>query len=87
VLIVHSLPSRAPCGALACFSLVVCLQGLPRDPLGLSLVVRYDLASCSLHAAVFPSPGGLVSFPASLIGLAAVQSIPRPVASVQPLVW
>ena len=72
MLIVHSLPSRAPCRALAYFLLVVCLQGLPYNPLGLSLVVQYNLASCSLYATVFPSPRGLVSFPASPISLAAV---------------
>jgi len=71
-LIVHYLPSRAPCGALAFVSLVMCLQGLPLIPQGLSLVVRHGLSSCSLHATASPSLRGLVSFPASLIGLAVV---------------
>jgi hypothetical protein len=68
----RSLPSGAPRGALASIWSVVCLRGLPRDPLGLSLVVRYDPASYSLHATAFPSPGGLVSSPASPTGPVAV---------------
>ena len=83
----HSLPSGAPRGALAPVLSVVCLQGLPRDPLGLSLVVRYDPTSCSLRAIAFPSPGELVYSPASPIDPVAVQSIYQPIASVQPLVW
>jgi hypothetical protein len=71
-LVVHSLPSRALCGALASVLLVVCFQELYYNPLGLSLVIQYDLASCSLHAIAVPSPRGLVSFPFSLTSLAAV---------------
>jgi hypothetical protein len=78
---VYSLPSGAPCRALAFVSLVVCLQGLFYDPLGLSLAVQYNLASCSLYAAAVPSPRGLVSFLSSPTSLAAVQSIPLPAAS------
>jgi hypothetical protein len=62
---VHSLPSGALRGALASVLSVVCLRGLPHDPLGLSLVVRCNPASCSLRAIASPSPGGLVSSPAS----------------------
>jgi hypothetical protein len=56
---VRSLPYGAPHGALVSVLLVMCLQGLLHDPLGLSLVVRYDPASYSPRAIAFPSPGGL----------------------------
>jgi hypothetical protein len=69
---VHSLPSKALCGSLASVLLVVCFQGLYYNPLGLSLVVQYNLASCSLYATTVPSPRELVSFPFSLTSLAAV---------------
>jgi hypothetical protein len=70
----HSLPSGAYCGALAFVWLVVCLQELFPSPPGLSLVVQSSLTSYSLHATASPSPKGLVSFPSSPIGLAAVLS-------------
>jgi hypothetical protein len=69
---VHSLPPGALRGALAFVSLVVCLQGLPHDPLDPSLVVQRGLASYSLRATASHSPGELVSFPSSPIGLEAV---------------
>ena len=78
----HSLPSRAPRGALVSILSVVCLRGLPYNPLGLSLVVRYDLASYSLCAIAFPSPRELVYSPASPTNLMAIQSIHRPIASI-----
>ena len=74
----RSQPSGSPRGALAFVLLVVCLQGLPYDPLGLSLVVRRDLASYSLCAAASPSPRGPISFPASPIGSAAVNPFHNP---------
>jgi hypothetical protein len=83
---VHSLPSRAPCGALVSILLVVCLQGLPYNPLGLSLVVRYNPTSYSLCAIASPSPRELVYSPASPTNLVAIQSIHRPIASIWPLV-
>ena len=82
----HSLPSRAPRGALVSVLLVVYLRGLPYDPLGLSLVVRYDPTSCSLRAIASPSPGELVYSPASPTNPVAIQSIHRPIASIWPLV-
>ena len=83
----HSLPSGAPRGAQVFVLLVVCLQGLPSDSLGLSLVVQYDLASYSLRATTFPNPRGLVSSLTCPIVPVAIQSILQPIGSVQPLVW
>jgi hypothetical protein len=77
---------RSPRGALVSVLSVVCLQGLPLDPLGLSLVVRYDPTSCSLRAIASPSPGGLAFSLASPTVIVAIQSILRPRASVWPLV-
>ena len=83
----HSLPSEAPRGAQVSVLLVVCLRGLPNHSLGLSLVIRYDLASYSLRATAFPSPRGLISSLAYPIILVAVQSILQPIGPIQPLVW
>ena len=68
----YSLPSRAPCGALVSILLVVCLWGLPYDPLGLSLVIQFDPTSYSLYAIAFPSPRELVYSPTSPTNLMAI---------------
>ena len=82
----HSLLSGAPYGVGALVLSVVCLQGLPVGPLGLFLVVQYDLTSCSLRATVFPSPVELVSSLANPTVRVAVLTIPLPTASVWSLV-
>jgi hypothetical protein len=71
-LVVYSLPSKALCKALASVLLVVCFQELYYNLLSLSLVVQYNLASCSLYVIAVPSPKGLVSFSFSLTSLVAV---------------
>ena len=68
----YSLPSRAPYRALVSILLVVCLWGLPYDPLGLSLVVRYNPTSYSLYAIASLSPRELVYSLASPINLVAI---------------
>jgi hypothetical protein len=65
VLAKRSQPFEDPRGVEAPVPLVGCSWELPGDSLDPSLVVRSVLAFGSLCATSFPSPGVLVSLPAS----------------------